>query len=229
MYRVMSADDCEALLRQPDPRYFSGRRNRLIILLLLDLGVRISEVVGHEKRRAPGGGVAGGLRIRDVNLETGQIVFYDTKDTRSASKRRKTIKAGRILYADGRLLAALKEWYLIRGDIRPCYPESLLITTRNGGKVDNRYCREMIKRYAHRAGIAIDVSPHKARHAFASHFYSETKDIKLLQDILGHSSIKITEGYVHLPEDDIRDALRNRQMAPIKGTRPPKRRDGGIE
>jgi site-specific recombinase XerD len=73
----------------------------------------------------------------------------------------------------------------------------------------------MIKRYARKAGITIDVSPHKARHAFASQFYVETKDIKLLQDILGHSSIKVTEGYVHLPEESIKTALIGRQRGNV--------------
>jgi integrase/recombinase XerD len=218
----MSPADCALLLRQPDPRYFSGIRNRLIILLMLDLGIRISEAVGHEKRRQANGNTAGGLRIKDIELDTGRIILYDTKDTRAASKKRKTIKAGRMLYASGRLLEALKAWYLIRADIQPYSPDSLLICTHSGGKVDNRYCRAMIKRYAKRAGISIDVSPHKARHAFASHFYEETKDIKVLQDILGHSSIKVTEGYIHLSEDSIKNALITRQIAEIKGTRPPK-------
>jgi site-specific recombinase XerD len=223
MYRVMTPADCDILIQQPDSRYFSGIRNRLIILLMIDLGVRISEVVGHEKRRMENGSVAGGLRIKDIDKLSGKIILYDTKDTRAISKKRKTIKAGRILYASGRLLESLIEWYLIREKINPCYPDSLLICTRSGDKVDNRYCRRMIKKYAKRAGINIDVSPHKARHAFASQFYIETKDIKLLQDILGHSSIKVTEGYVHLPEESIKNILIGRQLNEIKKTRPPKR------
>jgi integrase/recombinase XerD len=218
----MTPADCELLLRQPDPRYFSGIRNRLVILLMLDLGIRISEAVGHEKRLRPDGSTAGGIRLKDVDLESGRIVLYDTKDTRAASKKRKTIKAGRILYAGGRLLEALKEWGKLRAEISPHDPDSLLVVTKSGAKVDNRYCRSMIKRYAQRAGITIDVSPHKARHAFASHFYTETKDIKLLQDILGHSSIKVTEGYVHLPEESIKTALVGRQTDHIRQSRPPK-------
>lgn len=60
-----------------------------------------------------------------------------------------------------------------------------------------------IKRMAKMAGIDKHVTPHKLRHSFATHLFRETKDIVLVQGLLGHSSIQTTQIYTHIDMEDV--------------------------
>jgi len=91
-------------------------------------------------------------------------------------------------------------------------PESpWLFPTRNGTQVDTRFLRDMVKRYAKKAGIpeAEKVSPHTLRHTFATDLYRETKNIRLVQKALGHSDLSTTMIYTHIVDEELEDALKN--------------------
>ena len=66
----------------------------------------------------------------------------------------------------------------------------------------------MIKRYAKKAGIGEDITPHTLRHSFATDFYKRTKDIEALRKILGHSDISTTQIYVTLANLDVENAMK---------------------
>ena len=92
-------------------------------------------------------------------------------------------------------------------------PESLwLFPTRDGGQVQTRYVRQMVKRVARRAGVSEveRVSPHALRHTFATTLYSETTNIRLVQKALGHSDLSTTMIYTHVFDADLEAAMRER-------------------
>jgi site-specific recombinase XerD len=62
-----------------------------------------------------------------------------------------------------------------------------------------------IKRMAKVAEIHKHVTPHKLRHSFATHLFKETKNIVLVQELLGHSSISTTQIYTHLDKADLKE------------------------
>lgn len=62
-----------------------------------------------------------------------------------------------------------------------------------------------IKRMAKMANINKHVTPHKLRHTFATHMFKETKNIVLVQELLGHSSISTTQIYTHLDKADLKE------------------------
>ena len=92
-------------------------------------------------------------------------------------------------------------------------PESpWLFPTREGGQVQTRYVRQMVKRVARKAGVSEveRVSPHALRHTFATDLYAETTNIRLVQKALGHSDLSTTMIYTHVFDSDLEAALRER-------------------
>ncbi|MDD5466150.1 MAG: tyrosine-type recombinase/integrase, partial [Candidatus Omnitrophica bacterium] len=101
-------------------------------------------------------------------------------------------------------LAHLQQWRSIRP---PGGPH--LFCTLAGGRLSDRYVRDMVKRYARRAGIDKDVHPHTLRHTFATDLLKETKNIRLVQRALGHVSLSTTMIYTHIVDDQLEAALKN--------------------
>ena len=77
---------------------------------------------------------------------------------------------------------------------------------------------QIFKSLALKSGIAPErLSPHVIRHSFATHLLNNGIDIKIIQDLLGHSSIVTTEIYTHIPDDTLKNAvLKNHPLAVIK-------------
>ena len=69
---------------------------------------------------------------------------------------------------------------------------------RLGGRYTEQSVRGMLKRYTRLAGIERNITPHMFRHSFATYLIEEGADISCVQQILGHSSIKTTQIYVHV-------------------------------
>lgn len=98
----------------------------------------------------------------------------------------------------------IKQWLQRR-------PESpWLFSTRNGGPINTRYLREMIKRKATRAEITEPerVTPHVLRHTFATDLYRETHNLILAQKALGHANLATTSIYTHVVDDELEQAMR---------------------
>lgn len=90
-------------------------------------------------------------------------------------------------------------------------PESVwLFPTRDGGQVQTRYVRQMVKRVARRAGVSEveRVSPHALRHTFTTSLYAETTNIRLVQKALGHADLSTTMIYTHVFDADLKAAMR---------------------
>jgi len=66
----------------------------------------------------------------------------------------------------------------------------------------------MVKRKAKKAGIDKDVHPHTLRHSFATDLYRESKNLRLVQKALGHSSISTTEIYTHIVDEELEKEMK---------------------
>ena len=157
-----------SLLRQPNPRAPTGLRNLCIICLMLKTGMRVSEVIN--------------LRCSDLDWEKGRICIRESGAARE-----------RTLLLDQADLMLLKSWL----GTKPVESE-LFFTTLDGSGLKDRYIREMIKRLARKAGINKDVYPHLLRYTFAVDFIRETRDIKLLQEAMGHREASATQIYTRV-------------------------------
>jgi site-specific recombinase XerD len=180
---VLSAEEQGALLKQPNPRYPTGERNRLILRLMLNAGLRLAETTA--------------LSWKDIDLASGQLQVQRGKGARD-----------RVLWIGDADLAALREWReRQRRDVvgMPGH----VFTTLEGKPVSNRYVQAMVKRYALKAGIGKNVHPQLLRHTFATDIYRETSSIRLTQKALGHADLSTTQIYTQLVDEEVEGALKS--------------------
>ncbi len=90
-----------------------------------------------------------------------------------------------------------------------------VFTTKEGGKLDPRYIQRMVKRYAVKAGIKKDITPHTLRHSFATDLYRETTNIRLTQKALGRSNLATTQIYSHIVDEELEGALKSFRTAKV--------------
>ena len=161
----------------------AGFRDWTMILMLLDTGLRASELVG--------------LTMNNVNLEDGMVKVFG-----KGSKERVVPIGAKV---------QRKLWkYLQRYRPKPTNPLcSTLFLTAAGNPITTDRLRTIIEKYTSRAGIeGVRCSPHTFRHTCAISYLRNGGDVFSLQRILGHSSLEIVRNYVNLAEADIKSCHR---------------------
>jgi len=186
---VLTPTEQEALLAQPTPRYLTGQRNRVMLRLMLDTGLRLSEAI-H-------------LRWKDIDLNSGKVMVRQGKGAKD-----------RTLWTGEQNLGALVAWRVRQASECAGGPQNVF-TTKAGGKLDPRYIQRMVKRYAAKAGIEKDVHPHTLRHTFATDLYRETTNIRLTQKALGHANLATTQIYTHIVDEELEGALKSFRCATV--------------
>ena len=143
-------------------------KHKLLITLIYSAGLRRSE--------------AQNLQLRDIHIKTGQLFIRDSKGNKD-----------RITVLSGRLTGLLNE-YLERYE-----PSKYLFEGDNPGeKYSFTSMSLVLKSAAKSAGIHRRVHLHMLRHSFATHCLEEGMDIRYVQELLGHFSLKTTERYTHI-------------------------------
>lgn len=176
---VLNNEEQQALLATPNPKVPTGLRNYGLLSVFLNLGLRVSEA----------------LSIKVVDLD-----WMSSKLTVRAGKGGRD----RILWLTDTDLATLSRWR----SVRPAESDYLFCTLA-GGKMNDRYVRDFVKRYSLKAGIKKDVHPHTLRHTFATDLLRDSKNIRLVQRALGHVSISTTMIYTHIVDDQLEAALKS--------------------
>ena len=173
--------DLRELLRATDTSR-EAERDRAIVLLLLDTGLRLAE--------------AAGLRIRDVDLVEGRATVM------GKGARQRMVPIGR------RTRQALRRTLAALGDLRPDAP---LFVTADGEPLSPHGFQQVFRRLRGRVSLSVRCSPHVLRHTFARSFLRNGGDVFSLQRILGHSprSLQVTRRYLDLDDDDLRAVHRN--------------------
>lgn len=161
-------------------------RDQAIVSLLLDAGIRLSELVG--------------IRVGDLDLVEGRCRI------RGKGAHERMVPVG------GRCRRSLRAWLGSRGRVDAAAP---LFVGRGGVPLPRRTIQQLVRRLASSAGITDRCSPHVLRHSFARAFLANGGDVFALQKILGHSpaSLQVTRRYVRLLDDDIRAA--HRRASPV--------------
>jgi len=169
---VLSPEQVDRLLLAPEPsdRYYL--RDRAILCLMYATGCRTSEVIGLEQK--------------DVRLEENfcRVLGKGNKE--------------RLVSLNPVARAAL-ESYLKHERPAIARPDSTaLFVSRSGRPLTRIMIWNLVKRYAARIGASSKVSPHTLRHSFATHMLAGGAEIRALQEILGHASIRTTQRYTHV-------------------------------
>jgi integrase/recombinase XerD len=82
-----------------------------------------------------------------------------------------------------------------------------LFLNKHGKKIDRIFVWRRIKSMAHAAGINKNIHPHTLRHSFATHLLDNGADLRVIQDMLGHSSITTTDRYTHVSMQGVKEAF----------------------
>lgn len=169
-----------ALLQAPDTTQPLGMRDRAMLEVLYATGLRVSELVS--------------LGISQVNLRQGVI-----RVTGKGNKER-LVPLGEEAREWVETFAAGARSLILRGR-----ETDVLFPTRSGRAMTRQAFWYAIRRHALAADIRTPLSPHALRHAFATHLLNHGADLRVVQMLLGHSSISTTQIYTHVARQRLQE------------------------
>jgi integrase/recombinase XerD len=177
--KALSEAQVEALLAAPDVDAPLGLRDRAMLELLYASGLRVSELVG--------------LKTVHVGFAEGTLHV-----TGKGSKER--------LVPFGEEALRWLERYLreARAAILAGRASDALFVTGRGGPMTRQMFWKRLKAHALSAGIAVPLSPHTVRHAFATHLLNHGADLRTVQMLLGHADISTTTIYTHVARERLK-------------------------
>ncbi|MBS1517624.1 MAG: site-specific tyrosine recombinase XerD [Bacteroidetes bacterium] len=173
---VLSIEETELLLSKPDVNDRLELRDKALLETMYASGLRVSET---------------------SNLETGNIFFEEgyLRIIGKGSKER-IVPIGDI---------ALKFIVKYMNESRPAIKNSksgnILFLNYRGGKLSRMGILNILNKYVNLSGIKKNVHPHTLRHSFATHLLKGGADIRVIQEMLGHSDISTTQIYTHIDRD----------------------------
>lgn len=175
-----------ALLGIPDKSKFVGLRDYVMMLFLLDTGIRVSELAD--------------VKLQDLKLADNELIIPHGKGNKA-----------RRVFVSPRTREALLKYLRIRGDIPGT---KNLFVTREDKPMASRCVQERITIYGRMAKLeGVRVSPHTFRHTFAKMYIMHGGDPFSLQSLLGHSTLDMVRHYVNLWGSDLQKM--HRKFSPV--------------
>jgi integrase/recombinase XerD len=178
--RSLTEEEVEALLAAPAVSDPLGHRDRTMLEVLYATGLRVSELVN--------------MKLLQVNLNQGVLRIVGKGD------RERLIPLGEeaVQWVQQFLQGPRVEILLER-------QTDYLFPTRRGDRMTRQAFWHIIKRYARKAGVDKELSPHTLRHAFATHLLNHGADLRVVQMLLGHSDLSTTQIYTHVARERLKD------------------------
>lgn len=176
--KTLTESQVRALLKAPDIEVDLGLRDRAMLEVLYGCGLRVSELVA--------------LTVDQVNLQQGVIRVW------GKGRKERLVPMGDVAM----------DWvdqYVRRG--RPALlksPTSDLFLSLRGKAMTRQTFWHRIRAHGKTAGIATELSPHILRHAFATHLVNHDADLRVVQMLLGHSSLSTTQIYTHVATERLK-------------------------
>ncbi len=169
--RTLSPQQANALLNA-EPDGLLEKRDRAMFELLYAAGLRVSELASLD--------IVGSVDLQDESLTV-------------TGKRGKTrsVPIGRAA------IAALNDWLALRTQLAQA-GETAIFVTRTGTRMTSAAIAGRLQRWALAHGLGQSLNPHMLRHSFASHLLQSSGDLRAVQELLGHASIRSTQVYTHL-------------------------------
>jgi integrase/recombinase XerD len=181
--KALTEGEVEALLAAVVGDTARSLRDRAIVETLYATGVRISELVGLDRR--------------DLDLDDGLVrVLGKGSKERIVPVGRSAREALTAYLADGRP-------QLARPDRSPSGGEAVILNVR-GGRLSRQSCWKIVRTAGERAGVAGRLSPHVLRHSCATHMLERGADIRVVQELLGHASLSTTQVYTKVSPERLR-------------------------
>lgn len=173
------------LLNIPDITTPKGLRDRAILELMYATGLRVSETCS--------------LNFSNLLLEENEITVLG-----KGGKERIVLLSNR---AHTQVIRYIEQAYdkLAQSNNYKYSPESPLFINCKGFRLTTKTIERIIKEYAQKANITKNVSPHILRHSFATHLLNDGADLRVVQELLGHSSISNTQIYTHINSERLKE------------------------
>lgn len=177
---ILTGEEVELFLKQPDGDDIKGIRDRAMLELLYATGLRVSELTAMD--------------LSDLDLTNGLVYCGEKEKRRSIPVLTETVQ---------HLNRYLKHSrpYLISDP-----NDRALFVNMNGERMSRQGFWKLIKCYREKAGIQAEITPHTLRHSFAAHLLEDGADIHTVREIMGHSDISSTHIYSRLLNKAKKDA-----------------------
>ena len=177
----LTVDGVTVLMEAPDIATPTGVRDRAVLELLYATGCRCSEVVG--------------LDMKDIDFSDGTA-----KVLGKGSKERMVFFGSKARKALTAYLPLRQSWRAGGGRRGPggVGADEPLLCNQRGGRLSDRSVRRMVGVYVRKAAIQAGVTPHALRHSFATHLLDQGADLRDIQELLGHASLRTTQRYTHV-------------------------------
>ena len=170
---VLSSDEVELLLRQPDTFTVKGLRDKAMLEVLYASGIRVSELLA--------------LKVLDVNLDVGYIILNRHEENE------------RIIPLYALAVQSLRSYMSeSRPQLINSEREMALFVNTTGQPMTRQGFWKLVKSYTVSARIQKDITPKTLRHSFATHLLENGADINMVKDMMGHSSLNSTRVYTKL-------------------------------
>lgn len=180
--KVLSVQEVERLLDEPNLGTLDGYRDKTMLELLYATGMRVSELLN--------------VPVKNVDMKMQYVIVMG-----KGSKER--------MLPLGRTALHYLEHYLsvVRPQLLHGKPDAAaeLFVTGWGGPMTRERFYEIIVAYGKSAGISKRVTPHMLRHSFATHLLNNGTDLRIVQELLGHADISTTQIYTHLDVERLRE------------------------
>lgn len=177
---ILSMKDIKKLMGAPDMRTNRGYRNRIILEMLYDTGIRRSEI--------------NNIKLTDLDLKAGYILIHG-----KGNKERVVPLSKRVCEFVRNYILAVRSSF-INGD-DPGY----LILNRWGQRMDPNSVWAVVKRCVHLANLKKNISTHTLRHTCATHMLKNGAPVRHIQEMLGHESLESTQIYTHVTINDLKE------------------------
>jgi integrase/recombinase XerC len=175
--RFLTVDDVFSLVEKPGGIGFIPARDRAVLELLYSSGLRVAELAG--------------LNIDDINIRESLI------KVRGKGRKERIVPVG------SKAIDALKSYTIERILLKS--KDNALFLNRMGTRLTDRGVRRIVVKYAKALFMQGRIGPHTLRHSFASHLLQGGADLRVIQELLGHSSLSTTQRYTHLDVTHLMD------------------------
>lgn len=181
---ILTIEEVNQLLSQPDTTSYKGARDKAMLELLYATGIRVSEIIA--------------IDIKDLDLDLGILTVKDNNIGQ------------RVIPIGNMAIDALTSYittYISEDNFTEDEP---LFMNYSGNRLTRQGFWKIIKQYAKKANIDKSITPHTLRHSFAVHLIENGADMKTVQEILGHSDISTTQIYSFASNDkELREVYKN--------------------
>lgn len=176
---VLGLSEVEKIIAAPDTKKWTGIRDKAVLELMYATGMRVSEIVN--------------LRNGDIDFELGIV------KCRGKGGKERIVPVGK------KAQAAIERYVeKVRPGLDKKKTDPHVFLTRFGRKVSRQTFWKMVKLYARRARIKKGITPHTLRHSFATHLLERGADLRVVQEMLGHTDISTTQIYTHINKERLK-------------------------